>query len=58
MFELKEAANAVGIDVIGYRGTAELDGVRQDLLQSCVQSSEFEPGEFAGLLAWTNSCAE
>ena len=48
MLELEEAGHTVGIHVVGDRGTAERDGVPQDVLQGGVEPVELGAGEAAG----------
>lgn len=43
MFELKKASHAVCIDIIGNRGTAELDGVGENLLNGRMQPEQLIP---------------
>ena len=58
VLQLKEATNAIGIDIIRHRGSAELDGLRQHLLQRGVQASKLIAREAARRSARTNACTE
>ena len=48
VFELEEAADAVGVDVVGDGGATELDGVGEDLLQRGVEAVKLGAGEASG----------
>jgi hypothetical protein len=48
VFKLKKAARAIGINVIRNRGTAELNGVGEDLAQRQPQAVEFGAGDAIG----------
>ena len=58
VLKLEEAADAFGIDVIGDRRAAELDGMAENLLESDMEAVEFGAGEPAGLAAGTDTGAE
>ena len=58
VLKLKEAADAVGIDVIGDRGAAELDGVAEDVHESFAEAEEFVAGEASGLTARSDAGSE
>ena len=51
MAELEEAADAVGVDVVGDGGAAELDGLAQDSDQRCAQPGELGARKARGLAA-------
>ena len=58
VLELEEAADAVGVNVVGDRGAAEFDGVGEDLLECGVEAHEFGAGEFAGRAAGADGGSE
>ena len=58
MFELEEAANAVGIDVVGDGGAAEGDGVVEDGEEGGAEAVELGAGEAAGVAAGPDAGAE
>ncbi len=58
MFQLEEAADAVGIYVVADGGAAEFDGVFQYGLQRCVQLIEFGAFDLACGACWPDACAE
>ena len=58
VLKLEEAADAFGIDVIGDRRAAELDGMAENLLESDVEAVEFGAGKPAGLTAGTDTGAK
>ena len=58
VFQLKEAARAVGIDVIGDGGASELDGVAENIDKRGAQAGEFGAGEARGLAGGTDGGAE
>lgn len=58
MLQLEESADAVRIHIIGYRGTAEADGVLKHGLQSEAQALELSAGESTGAAAGTDAGAE
>ena len=58
VFQLKKAAGAVGIDVVGDRGAADLDGVAENFDQRGAQAGEFGAGEARGLASGTDGGAE
>lgn len=58
VFELEEASNAVGIDVVGYGGAAELDGVVKDVDQGGTEAGELRAGELTGPAARANAGAK
>jgi hypothetical protein len=49
--ELEEAADAVGVDVVGDGGAAELNGVAQDFDEGGAEPDELGAGEARGLAA-------
>jgi hypothetical protein len=51
VLELEEAADAVGVDVVGDGGAAELDGMAQDFDEGGAQSREFGTREAGGMAA-------
>ena len=55
VLELKEAAHAIGIHIIGDRGAAQPDCIFEHLAQSQPQSLELGPGQASGEPARTNS---
>lgn len=56
--ELKEAAHAVCVDVIGDRGAAELDRLFEDCDEASAQLGEFVAREACGLARGANAGAE
>ncbi len=58
VLELEEAADAVGVDVVGDGGAAELDGVGEDLLEGGVEADELGAGEAAGVAGGADAGAE
>ena len=58
VLELEEAADAVGIDVVGDGGAAELNGVGEDVDKSLAEAGEFGAGEAAGVAAGTDAGVE
>ena len=58
MLKLEEAADAFGIDVIGDRRAAELDGMAENLLESDMEAVEFGWGEPSSLAAGTDTRAK
>ena len=58
VFELEEAGNTVGIDVIRDGGASELDCLTQDQLQRGVQPVEPGAGEAARHSGWPDACME
>ena len=50
VLELEEAADAVGVDIVGNGGAAELDGVRQHRCSAHAEPREFVAGEPAAAL--------
>lgn len=55
MLELKEAAHAVGINVIGNGRPSKPDRVRQHLAQCFAQPLEFVAGQTAGSTTWPDA---
>lgn len=58
VLELEEAADAIGVDVVGDGGAAELDGVGEDVDESLAEADEFGVGEASGVAAGTDAGAE
>ncbi len=58
VLELKEAADAGGVDVIGDGGAAEFDGAGEDLLEGGVEAGELGAGEAPGGAAGADAGAE
>ncbi len=58
VFELEEAFDAVGVDVVGDRGAAEADGVVEDLDEGLAELFEFIFGEATGRAAGADAGAE
>ncbi len=58
VLELEEASDAVGVDVVGDGGAAELDGVGEDLLEGGVETGELGAGEAAGVAGGADAGAE
>ena len=58
VLKLEEAADAFGIDVIGDRRAAKLDGMAENLLESDMEAVEFGWGEPSSLAAGTDTGAE
>jgi len=55
VLELEEAADAVGIDIVGDRGAAELDGVGEHVDEGLAEAGELGAGEASGVAARTNA---
>ena len=56
VLELKESALAIGIDIIGDRGTAKPDGVAQHLAQRESKALQFLSGKAVGPPPRPNAC--
>jgi len=58
VFQLEEAARAVGIDVIGDGGASELDGVAENIDKRGAQAGQLGSGEAGGLAGGADGGAE
>jgi hypothetical protein len=58
VLKLEKAADAIGINVVGDRGPAKLNGVTQDLLESGAKAFQLSAGKPACLAARTDARAE
>jgi hypothetical protein len=58
VFELEEASDAVGVDVVGDGGAPELDGVFEDVAEGVAETGELGAGEATGVPTRADAGAE